>query len=93
MPFQIHGAITHYERDAQGGMTGKTTSYDRGDLVPDSLGAMLHEEHPGLVIRVEHDDDLCAKDCAHEVHAWNAPALQAKAKPVIAPQAETSKGE
>lgn len=74
MPFSIHGTISH---------NGET--YERSHIVSDSLGSELLREHPALVVRVPHDDDLCATmrhgQCAHDEHPWNQkPAASTKQK-------------
>lgn len=49
-----------------------------GTVLSDSLGAAVLVEHSDAVlVRIAHDDDLCAKDCAYADHPWNA-ALAAK---------------
>lgn len=61
-----------------------------GTVLSDKVGAEVLVEHSDAVlVRIAHDDDLCAKDCAHPDHPWNsASAVKPNALRYTAPSAE-----
>ena len=89
MPFVVQGVITDLNED------GSIQQFARGQVVSDAVGARLQQEHPALVTRVAHDDDLCDESCPDGAHAWaqRPAAAPAKAAAQAAPAAPADGGE
>ncbi len=79
MPYQVTVGLSHGDE-----------FLSPGRVVSDELGAAMLAEHPASLVRILHDDDLCDASCAHDSHAWSAPAPAPRASAsALAPAVKT----